>query len=184
MPARTASIRTILSIESASSAASNGSDRSNGSRSTVFVPPLGSWRILRVRAGWMRGVDGRGRGQKQQTTSLRRTLRVYVEAGRSGKRAKLETDSRASFLTDREADTCSCFKSAYYPVKTSPLKTQRTENVAGYPNPSANHRQTKPEATSATTPIDRRSSPPSTSTPASRRTTSPASKSRLPSSSS
>ncbi|KAJ7913044.1 hypothetical protein B0H13DRAFT_2472063 [Mycena leptocephala] len=37
VPARTASIRTILSIESASSAASNGSDRSNGSRSTVFT---------------------------------------------------------------------------------------------------------------------------------------------------
>ncbi|KAJ7852300.1 hypothetical protein B0H13DRAFT_1904662 [Mycena leptocephala] len=51
MPARTASIRTILSIESASSAASNGSDRSNGSRSTVFVPPLGELEDIESESG-------------------------------------------------------------------------------------------------------------------------------------
>ncbi|KAJ7852302.1 hypothetical protein B0H13DRAFT_40110 [Mycena leptocephala] len=124
-----------------------------------------------------------------------------VEAGRPGKKAKLETEISRVFVhfitlcsdeprpSDRTAKQLPVRASRPCTIlpQASSLRIQRTENVAGPSNPSANHRRTKPVSShvrQATPSVGRRSPTPSTSTPAPRRTAPPASKSSLPSSSS
>ncbi|KAJ7922246.1 hypothetical protein B0H13DRAFT_2411739 [Mycena leptocephala] len=84
MPARTASICTILSVDCASSVGRNGS---RGSRSTVFVPPMGELKDIRSESGseTETGVSsGRG-GPFTPTTAARRTGTVrYNPSGTGG----------------------------------------------------------------------------------------------------